>query len=508
MDIRELDILLSLGKAPWMIDKTFADRMVPVLLRQLAQGNVSLASFRAESEKKIDQRYRGMQVQDIGQYVPARKIKSKSNQHVAILPVFGSLTKRGELCSYGMRSYMNEIALLNENEDIAAIVIDLESPGGTVDGTTEFGLAVKSSKKPIVTFGDNIVASAAYWIASQSRHIVGNKNNPTEFGSIGVLYFHENYSKWIEDNIGSIEIMRAAQSVHKARLNVIEPLEDEYRAEVQADLNEMADEFIKVVKKGRGDRLDAKAEGLFTGRMFKTPEALKMGMIDSIGTLWDAINIAAGLANNHSKQNSNSNKNAMSFKKTVSSFFRPKKAKAAEEAQPAAAEDATPMWTEDMVFNTDGSGDGAFCLHADTDGNDRKFETKIDNNQGNEPPTDPAVTEDDNWSLVAEEEAPADTEEGEEGKGEKKEAKQPDTVAKLNVALKKFSNQVKKLTAEVAQLKKSNADLQKKLEAKPAGADTTVVAESDKGHEYGDRKAEQSWEKKAEQKVGAVKTKK
>ena len=482
---------LFLSRA-WLIEERFATLMY----HQLMTGKLTFVkATRAETEKKLNARYSGLASESIGNYVSVRKIKTKSGSNVAVMPVVGTLTKRGEMCSYGMRDYMNEIALLNENEDISAIVLDMEGPGGTVDGTNEFGLAVRNSKKPVVVFGDNMVASANYWVAAQAKWIIGNKNNPTEFGSIGVLCVHEYWGKFIQENIGEIKIIRAPQSVDKARINPIEELTPELEKEVQEDLRGLAKDFFASVKKGRGDKLKADEKVWGTGKMFKNDEALTHGLIDATGTLADAINKAAELASPIKKDSSKkSNKNMLKnpFK---SSFFKPKKA-AVKAADPTAAEDATPAWTEEMIFNTDGSGDGAFCLHADTDGNDRKFETKIDNNTGNEPPTDPTITEDDNWAVVAEAVAPAD------GAGEETLpaagatlAQRGATIVKLNASLKKERTAVTTLTARVAELeaeKKAN-------ENKPAGPKTTVVAKNDR--EAG-KTPTKSWEKKAAAKFG------
>jgi len=472
--IQQLSTLLSYRV--WAVERNFAERIAPILIHQMKSGR-----FAPEEERtKVASRYNGVESTQIGVHVPVRLVKARNGSNVAVIPVVGSLTKRGEVCSYGMRDYSNEMVALNKNADVAAIVLDIESPGGTVDGTPEFGLSVKGSKKPVVAFGDNMVASAAYWVASQAKLIIGNKNNPTEFGSIGTLYIHQNFSKYIEENIGSVEIIRAPQSVEKNRVNPIEPLSDDQRLVIQDDLKMITKDFITAVKKGRGSRLNITAEGMFAGRMFKASEALENGMIDSIGTLADAIDEAARLA---VSKNVNSNQtNKMSITKKVSSFFQRNK-KAADDS----ADDSTPAWTEDMVFNTDGSGDGAFCLHPDSDGNNRKFETKIDNNQGNEPPTDPAITEDDFWSVVSD--AGTSTSEA--------HASQPSTVSKLNAALKISEGQVKKLIEQNNTLQSSVNDLKAKLDKKPAGAATTVVSQSDTGHEYGNKRAVRSWEKKA-----------
>lgn len=475
----------ALSYRHWAISQQFANTLGVIALRLLAEGRSIEHLVKKLSHVEILERYQSRLVtssasiitkvswdSESGLYIAT----TKQGQNVAMIPVFGALTKRGDLCSYGMRDYIRMIDRANGSDKIAGIVLDTESPGGTVDGTQEFALAVRSSKKPVVTFGDGMVASAAYWVSSQSHHIVANKHNPTEFGSIGVLYVHENYQAYIAKEIGEIEIIRAPQSVDKARVNVIEPLTDDQRADIRTELKDIATEFISVVKNGRGTALKTDDENIFTGKMYPASQALELGMIDSLGTIQDAVNLAASLSS-ASNSNSISNNKSMNVKhvaRRASSFFKKKKAaavKAAEE-EPAAADDNIPMWTADMVFNTDGSGDGAFCLHPDDEGNDRKFETKVDDNQGNEPPTDPTVMENDFWSVVAEAE-------NEEEPENEPEASANVTMAKLNRALKEANATVKAQAAQIASLKQTVADQKAELDKAPAGHATTPVADSD-----------------------------
>ena len=64
-------------------------------------------------------------------------------------------------------------------------------------------------------------------------------------------------------------------------------------------------------------------------------------------------------------------------------------------------DDAIPDWTALLTFQTDGSDDGKYCKHPDSNGKKRIFETKVDDNTGNEPPTNPAITEDTNWIEIS-----------------------------------------------------------------------------------------------------------
>jgi protease-4 len=502
--IQQLTNLLSYRM--WAFEQGFAERIVPVILHQLSKGESSLTSMKEEAKKKMAVRYNGLNAEvNYDSACPYYIVKASNGSRVAILPVIGSLTKRGEMCSYGMRDYSSTIQSINEDDSIAAIVLDSESPGGTVDGTPEFGIAVKNSKKPIGVFGDSMLASAGMWFASQARFIMGNANNPTEFGSIGTLYMHVYAGEWIKKNVGEIQIIRAPQSTEKALVNELEPLpKDQYKA-IVSDLEQCTEQFISTVKAGRGDRLNVKAEGLFTGRMFPTDEAIEIGLIDYKGDLMDAVNKAASLVGtaptqSQSTQSKNSN---MSLKNAFNKIVG-KKAKAA--AKPAAAEEAAAAepqgveWSEELVFNTDGSGDGSICNHPDADGNVRSFETKIDNNTGNEPPTDPAITEDDNWLLIpaAEEEA------GDEGEGAEATA-----IGKANAQITSLTKQVAELTAAskksanvVASLKRQLAEAKAAASNTAAASPTQVVKKADKGNEYAGKKPVQSWEKKAARKLG------
>jgi len=235
--------------------------------------------------------------------IPTVKV---GGQTIAIIPIIGPITKNGDACSYGGHDYQRFIAKVNLDEKVGAIVLLMDTPGGTVDGTPELAISIKSSTKPIVVFGDSMVASAGMWLASQASYIIGNKNNPTSFGSIGTLMISENWKNVMDaGNFPNVEIIRAPQSTEKALINWIEPLSEELRAELSDELKNVTNEFIRVVKEGRGDKLNTKLDGLFKGRMFDAGIAKQNGLIDGLGTIHTAINKAAELARQKSKEGSN-----------------------------------------------------------------------------------------------------------------------------------------------------------------------------------------------------------
>ena len=215
--------------------------------------------------------------------------------NVAVLPIHGTMTKRGGLSAHGTRDLIGAINFANQDDNINSILLDIESNGGTVDGTADLGLAIKNSKKPVVSYIDSVAASAAYWAASQSDEIIVSPTNNPQVGSIGALYLHTDQSKFISKNIGSVKIVRAPQSTDKAKINAIEPLTDNLEFEIKKELEEITDSFIGAVKEGRNGRLNTGDENIFTGKMYNTNQALKMGMVDREGTFMEAVESAYNL---------------------------------------------------------------------------------------------------------------------------------------------------------------------------------------------------------------------
>jgi ClpP class serine protease len=232
--------------------------------------------------------------------IPVVKSNGKT---IAILPIIGPVSKYQQMCGpMGMQDVGNLIAVIEKSPEIHGLVLLMDTPGGTVDGTPELGLSIGQMKKPVGVFGDSMVASAGMWLASQADVIVGNRNNPTAFGSIGTFMVKREVTNQIEAGlIPKMEIVRAPQSTDKALINDLEPLTDELRAELKSELREITNHFISVVKAGRGDKLDSTAEGLFTGQMFDVYKAKQIGLIDAVGTLTTALNKVVELAKAQTK---------------------------------------------------------------------------------------------------------------------------------------------------------------------------------------------------------------
>jgi protease-4 len=195
-----------------------------------------------------------------------------------------------------------QIDRVRKDESVKAVVVRVDSPGGTVTGSDYILHHLKELKKerdfPIVVSMGGMAASGGYYVSMA----VGDEKDvifaePTcETGSIGVILPHYDLSGLLEwakvkdDSIMSHE--------RKQMLSPTREMKPEHREIVQAHINSMFERFKSIIKEGRpvfqkdGDAL----EQLATGEIFTADQALKHGLIDKIGFLEAAIDRAIELA--------------------------------------------------------------------------------------------------------------------------------------------------------------------------------------------------------------------
>lgn len=282
----------------WALEPRFNEVQAALMLRKLSQGG-SMAEMKAawDEQKAKHGPYlapspptpgggasQASHVGADGKWKPWDLAQAKGGG-VAIIPMIGTMTRYGGMCSYGSEDFASWIMEANSLDYVSSIVLEMNGPGGEVDGTEMLGAVVKNSKKPVVAYVAGMAASAHYWVASQCREIIMESETTSEVGSIGVLSMHVDASKFYEKEGYKINIIRSDGSEDKALYNSIEPLSAELLSTVKAELNVVRGTFIKNVKAGR----PGIADDVFTGKMYFGKEAIKKNMADSIGYLGDAV---------------------------------------------------------------------------------------------------------------------------------------------------------------------------------------------------------------------------
>lgn len=218
---------------------------------------------------------------------------------IAVLPLFGTIMQRADLMTEysggtSTESYSKSFRAAMADPGVRAIVMQVDSPGGTVYGVPELAdeIFAARGRKPIVAAVDSLAASAAYWIASAADEIVVTPSG--EVGSIGVFAEHLDISKWLEQEGISPTLVSAGK--YKVEGNQYQPLDQEAREAIQARVDQYYAMFVKSIARNRGATERQVREGYGEGRVVGAKDAVAMGMADRVGTIEDAIRRAEKLS--------------------------------------------------------------------------------------------------------------------------------------------------------------------------------------------------------------------
>lgn len=210
---------------------------------------------------------------------------------IAILPMQGVLMPRSRSGWFGtirgMDALRADLRTLAADPDVTAIVLDIDSPGGTVAGTVETAAEVRAAaaQKKVVAVANTLAASAAYWIASQASEFVAVPS--ADVGSIGVMSMHVDESDFLRQMGMKVTIVRSAR--FKADVNPWEPLSDEGKAWMQQRVDEAHQWFIRDVAAGRGVTPAKVREAFGEGRVVSAKAAKDAGMVDRVATFDQVI---------------------------------------------------------------------------------------------------------------------------------------------------------------------------------------------------------------------------
>jgi signal peptide peptidase SppA len=165
-----------------------------------------------------------------------------------------------------------------------------------VAGTRAFGNLVYEARdiKPVVAFGDSMMASAAYWIGSAAQQIIVEET--AEVGSIGVVMVHYDWSK--EDEMMGLKRTVLSAGKYKALGNDAEPLSDLAKEVFQSELDYIYTMFVDTIAKNRGVGVDYVLEHMADGRVFIGQQAVDAGLADMTGSFEEALSAAKSMVKN------------------------------------------------------------------------------------------------------------------------------------------------------------------------------------------------------------------
>ncbi len=195
-------------------------------------------------------------------------------------PVVGLIYLRDAIQAFSSADMIAQIRYARERPEIRAVVLVIDSPGGTVIDTEAIylELAKLREQKPVVTMAQGVAASGAYYLSVGTDYIFAGPSSP--IGNVGVLSQLPPAPSVFEDLVstGPYKLFGSARDAQLRRMEAIK----------QA--------FFQAVTLGRGDALQIERETLLRGEIWLGGEALRLGLVDELGSVSQAIQHAAEMA--------------------------------------------------------------------------------------------------------------------------------------------------------------------------------------------------------------------
>jgi protease-4 len=214
-----------------------------------------------------------------------RNIPFVESNRVALVRIEGMILDSKET--------VEELKEYTKDPFIRAMVLRIDSPGGAVVPAQEIYKEIRKAaqKKNVIVSMGSVAASGGYYIASPATKIIANPGTLT--GSIGVIMEVPNL-EGLMDKLGiKTEVVKSGR--HKDMASVFKGIGKEERIILQGVLDNVHEQFITAVAEGRTMLYDD-VKRLADGRIFTGEQALEVGLIDELGTLEDAVRIAAELS--------------------------------------------------------------------------------------------------------------------------------------------------------------------------------------------------------------------
>ena len=221
------------------------------------------------------------------------RIYSSASNKIAVIYAQGEIMYgKGDETYIGQDMIIKALKAVRKSKDIKAIVLRINSPGGSALASELIWREIEITKKtlPIVVSMGDVAASGGYYLACNATKIIAEPTTIT--GSIGVFGVIPNISKLA----GNIGINAEQVSTNKgANYSVFEPMSEDFRSVTTEGVEQVYNTFLDRVSNGRNMSFSA-VDSIAQGRVWSGVEAKKIGLVDDLGNLEDAIAAAAELA--------------------------------------------------------------------------------------------------------------------------------------------------------------------------------------------------------------------
>lgn len=268
--------IASMLAAPWAIEPNRLIEIQAIYATHVRGGSQDIAAIEKRLGRALDNQPQSYTV----------------DNGVAVLPLDGVISKRMNLMhqvSGGTSTQLAAKALQAAlaDPDVHSIILAIDSPGGTVDGTQTLADAVGQARatKPVVALASGMMASAAYWIGSAAQAVFIT-DATTVVGSIGVVSSHTDVSG--AQAAQGIKTTEISAGKYKRIASSYGPLSADGRQTIQDQVDYTYSLFVDAVAKNRAVSTDRVLSRMADGRLFIGQQAIDAGLVDGVSTL-DAL---------------------------------------------------------------------------------------------------------------------------------------------------------------------------------------------------------------------------
>ena len=233
----------------------------------------------------------------IGKYKKAVTNDTKAADKIAVVYAVGEIHDGKGDNSRGIysESFIKEFKKAYKDKDVKAIVLRINSPGGSALASENIWREIENAKKAgkiVVTSMGDYAASGGYYIACNSNYILAQPNTLT--GSIGVFGMIPSFQNFLKNKLGvTVDVVKTNQ--HADYGTGLRPLDETELATLQASIEQIYSTFTQRVADGRKMTV-AQVDSIGQGRVWAGVDALNLGLVDKLGNIDDAIDKAAELA--------------------------------------------------------------------------------------------------------------------------------------------------------------------------------------------------------------------
>jgi len=226
-------------------------------------------------------------------YAKSYKDKNTSKNEVAVIYAMGEINdgKGNEDQGIYSENLSKTIRKAREDENVKAIVLRVNSPGGSAVASAIIGRELDLTKevKPVIISMGNYAASGGYWISAKGDYIFADPTTLT--GSIGVFGTFPNMQGFLNDKIGlTFDVAKTNENADFGSMS--QPLTEFQYKKLQEMVVKTYDDFTKRVAEGRG-LTQAYVDSIGQGRVWAGADAINLGLVDQLGDMEDAIAYAA-----------------------------------------------------------------------------------------------------------------------------------------------------------------------------------------------------------------------